>query len=164
VPMPTVGTPIHIVPSLPIRSRAQRTALYVATGVVALLAWVGIFLLVLGHRGAAAASPWPDKLSVPQQTALSKLPTGKLDAAKRSAALATFDKAIGVDVSADEGAQAATTACGLLNAKQDPTELVNAAASGGALSPQVARAYLLGASRLYCPANAAVFADPTPKN
>jgi Protein of unknown function (DUF732) len=164
VPMPTVGTPIHIVPSLPIRSRAQRTALYVATGVVALLAWVGIFLLFFGHRGAAATSPWPNTLSVPQQTALSKLPTGTTDPAKRSAALATFDKAIGVDVSADEGAQAATTACGLLQAKQSPTELVDAAASGGALSPQVARAYLLGATRLYCPGNAAVFADPTPRH
>jgi hypothetical protein len=155
--------PIHIVPSLPIRTRAQRTALYVGTGIVALLAWVGIFLLFLGHRGDAATSPWPNKLSVPQQTALAKLPTGKLDDAKRSAALAAFDKAIGVDVSPDEGAQAATTACGLLQAKQSPTELVDAAASGGALSPQVARAYLLGATRLYCPANSGVFADPAPK-
>jgi hypothetical protein len=156
--------PIHIVPSLPIRTRAQRTALYVGTGIVALLAWVGIFLLFLGHRGDAATSPWPNKLSVPQQTALAKLPTGKLDDAKRSAALAAFDKAIGVDVSPDEGAQAATTACGLLQAKQSPTELVDAAASGGALSPQVARAYLLGATRLYCPANSGVFADPAPKH
>jgi hypothetical protein len=136
----------------------------VATGIVALLAWVGIFLLFLGHRGAAATSPWPDTLSVPQQTALSKLPTGTLDAAKRSAALAAFDKAIGVDVSADEGAQAATTACGLLQAKQNPAELVEAAANGGALTPQVARAYLLGATRLYCPADAGVFADPAPKH
>jgi hypothetical protein len=138
--------------------------LYVGTGIVALLAWVGIFLLFLGHRGDAATSPWPNKLSVPQQTALAKLPTGKLDDAKRSAALAAFDKAIGVDVSPDEGAQAATTACGLLQAKQSPTELVDAAASGGALSPQVARAYLLGATRLYCPANSGVFADPAPKH
>jgi hypothetical protein len=161
--MPTVGTPIHIVPSLPIRSRAQKTTLYVVTGIVALLAWVGIFLFTFGHRGDAATSPWPDKFSVPQQTALAKLPTGKLDAAKRTEALAAFDKAIGVDVSADEGAQAATTACGLLKAKQNPAELVAAAASGGALSPQQARAYLLGATRLFCPSNAALFADPAPK-
>jgi hypothetical protein len=65
-----------------------------------------------------------------------------------------------VDVSADEGAEAAGTACGLLQAKQNPSELVAAAASGGALSPQLARAYLLGATTLYCPKLAPLFADP----
>jgi hypothetical protein len=65
-----------------------------------------------------------------------------------------------VDVSAAEGTEAATTACGLLQAEQNPSELVSAAASGGALSPQVARAYLLGASTLYCQKLAAAFADP----
>ena len=160
--VPTVGSQIHIVPSLPARTGREKLVLFGGVAVAALLAWVRIFYVTFGHRGHAA-SAWPNRLTPAQQAAVDKLPTGALDADKRSAALATFDKAIGVDVSAAEGAQAATTACGLLQSKQDPTELVTAAASGGTLSPQVARAYLLGATTLYCPQLSAVFADPTAK-
>jgi hypothetical protein len=157
-----VGTQIRVVPSLPVHTRREKVMLYGGVGVAALLAWVLIFFVTFGHRGHAATSAWPTRLSATQQAAVNKLPTGSMDANKRSAALAAFDKAIGVDVSADEGAEAAGTACGLLQAKQNPSELVSAAASGGALTPQVARAYLLGATTLYCPKLAPLFADPAP--
>jgi hypothetical protein len=161
VTVPTVGTQIRIVPSLPAHTRREKVMLYGGVGLAALLAWVLIFYVTFGHRGhEASAGAWPNRLTAAQQAAVDKLPTGAMDATKRSAALAAFDKAIGVDVSADEGAQAAGTACGLLQAKQNPAELVHAAASGGALTPQMARAYLLGASTLYCPNLAPLFADP----
>jgi hypothetical protein len=137
--------------------------LYGGVGIAALLAWMLIFYVALGHRGHAATATWPTRLSSAQQAAVDKLPTGAMDTAKRTAALAEFDQAIGVDVSPAEGAEAAATACGLLQAKQDPTELVTAAAGGGALTPQVARAYLLGAATLYCPNLAPAFADATRK-
>jgi hypothetical protein len=155
-----VGNQIRIVPSLPVRTQREKLALYGGVGLAALLAWVLIFFVTFGHRGHTAHSAWPNRLSAAQQAAVDKLPAGEKDATKRTAALAAFDKAIGVDVSPDEGADAASTACGLLQAKQDPTELVTAAASGGALTPQVARAYLLGAATLYCPNLAPIFADP----
>jgi hypothetical protein len=160
VTVPTVGNPIRIVPSLPVHTRREKVVLYGGVGLAALLAWVLIFFVTFGHRGHAATATWPTRLSASQQAAVATLPTGAMDAGQRSAALAAFDKAIGVDVSAAEGTEAATTACGLLQAEQNPSELVSAAASGGALSPQVARAYLLGASTLYCQKLAAAFADP----
>jgi hypothetical protein len=160
VTVPTVGNPIRIVPSLPVHTRREKIVLYGGVGIAALLAWVLIFFVTFGHRGHAATATWPTRLSASQQSAVDKLPSTAMDAGQRSAALAVFDKAIGVDVSADEGTEAATTACGLLASQQSPSELVSAAANGGALSPQVARAYLLGASTLYCPKLATAFADP----
>jgi hypothetical protein len=108
-----------------------------------------------------AASPAPKPSYADQvQAALAKLPEGTLDASARRAALVAYDKAIGLNLgSSASPATAAANACTLLARGTVPDDLVTGVADGAKLSDDQARAFLTGATKLYCPKYAGEFAD-----
>jgi len=102
----------------------------------------------------AAASSFADQV----QAALAKLPQGTLSTTARRMALVAYDTAVGLDFGpSGSPATAASNACGLLAGGTVPDDLVTGVADGANLSDDQARAFLLGASTLYCPKYASDF-------
>jgi hypothetical protein len=113
--------------------------------------------------GQPAATPSPRPSAAPSfadqvQAALAKLPQGTLSAADRRTALVAYDTAIGLDLGpSGSPATAASNACGLLAGGTVPDDLVTGVADGAKVSDDQARAFLRGASTLYCPRYAGEF-------
>jgi hypothetical protein len=113
--------------------------------------------------GAPAAQPTSTPSAAPSfadqvQAAVVKLPKGTLDTTARRTALVAYDTAVGLDFGpSGSPATAAANACSLLAGGTVPDDLVTGVADGAKLSDDQARAFLLGASTLYCPKYAADF-------
>jgi hypothetical protein len=142
----------------------------------------GGYLMVYGRGGALAqvasgqtgkstnapathptSTPSPTATAAPSfadqvQAALAKLPQGTLDTTARRTALLAYDTAIGLDFGpTGSPATAAANACSLLAGGTVPDDLVTGVADGAKLSDDQARAFLRGASTLYCPKYAGQF-------
>jgi hypothetical protein len=95
----------------------------------------------------SAAASYADRV----KAAVAALPKGTLDTTARRSALLAFDKAIGLDFGAAASpATAAASACSLLGSGTVPDDLVTGVADGAKLSDDQARAFLVGATTLYC--------------
>lgn len=157
----------------------QTLALAVVTAVLATMGWVGVYLVAFGTGDASAAG----QHSVPvgltpgavaervgareaaaasiagrARAAAKKLPKGKLTHNQRRLALQAYTEAIGLDLSRSASpATAARSACRLLGTGTEPEDLVVGVAKGGQLTKAQSRAFLLGATTLYCPKEAKPF-------
>jgi hypothetical protein len=81
-----------------------------------------------------------------------------VSSANRRTELIKYLKVAGIPVTAESSpATAATTACGFLADGYAPNKLVNQVAAGGGYTKQQSKAFLLGASTLYCPTYAKNF-------
>lgn len=109
-----------------------------------------------GAEKPAAVKPEPLTYEQEAAAAAAKL-VGVSPAARRSALIKYLDK-VGIEVTAASSpATAATTACDFLADGYSPKKMVNQVAAGGGYSTQQSKAFLLGASTLYCPSYAKNF-------
>ena len=98
-----------------------------------------------------AAKPKPLTYAQKVDKAIAELPKGTLSTSAKRAALINYLGKVGIKVTADSSpATAASQGCDLLKAGKSSTELVNGVASGGGYSKDQAKAFLRGASSLYC--------------
>jgi|GEM_PF-6303242 len=92
------------------------------------------------------------------RSAVAKLPAGRLDATARRAALVNYDQQIGLQLGPNSSpASAAQSACKLLDGGTKPADLVTGVAQGASLTADQSRAFLLGATTLYCRTHATAF-------
>ncbi len=107
----------------------------------------------------AAVAPKPLTYSEKAVQLAGALPkAGTLDTGEKRAELIGYLKAVGIKVSAASSpATAASQGCDFLNAGYSPSKMVAEVASGGGYTRQQSKAFLLGASTLYCPAHAKNF-------
>ena len=109
---------------------------------------------------AAAAPQAPAKveLTYEQKMAAAADKLQGVSPTERRAELIKFLKKAGIPVTAESSpATAATTACDFLGDGYDPKKMINQVAAGGGYSKQQSKAFLLGASSLYCPSYAKNF-------
>lgn len=104
----------------------------------------------------AVAKPAP--LTYEQKVAKAADKLKGVSASERRTELIKFLKTAGIPVtSASSPATAATTACDFLADGTAPKTMINQVAAGGGFSKQQSKAFLLGASSLYCPSYAKNF-------
>lgn len=107
-------------------------------------------------KPAAAAKPAPLTYEQKAAAAAAKL-VGVSPAARRSALIKYLDK-MAIPRGADSSpATAATQACDFLAGGYAPNKMVNQVAAGGGYTKEQSKAFLLGASTLYCPTYAKNF-------
>jgi hypothetical protein len=103
---------------------------------------------------AAPAKPAPTYAELAAQRA-AKLPSASgTNREKLIGYLAKMDIKI---TAASSPATAATTACSLLNSGTSPKSLINGVSNGGQYTKEQSKAFLLGATTLYCPTQAKNF-------
>ncbi|HEX3613037.1 MAG TPA: hypothetical protein VHU88_15225 [Sporichthyaceae bacterium] len=150
-------------------ARAGARIVVMSLMVTALVA--GGYLMINGRGGAAAQVTTPDSsaaVAPPAPTptpsaaakptfadkvasAIAALPPGSLSSTQKHTALVAYDKALGFDFGAGGSpATAASTACSLLAGGTKPADLVSGVEDGASLTAAQSRAFLLGASTLYC--------------
>lgn len=179
-------TPVQLSDSLLPQPRKARAAIIlVATAVVATLGWVGVYLVAFGSGDAAADVA--SRTSVPvgvtpggtadfvidpvtgkkmstgalARAAAAKLPKGDLTQEQKRIALQKYTEAVGLDLStAASPTTAARSACRLLGTGTEPEDLVKGVARGGKITKAKSRAFLLGATTLYCPSESKAFLRP----
>jgi hypothetical protein len=162
-------------------ARSMRPAvLLVATGLLATMGWVGVYLMAFGSGDASASA----ERSIPvgltpgasadqaagtsaakkmfvaakARAAAKALPKGKLNDNDKRLALKRFTDAIGLDLSTTASPPAAArSACRLLGTGTEPEHLVEGVAKGGKISKAQSRAFLFGATSIYCPGEAKPF-------
>lgn len=111
----------------------------------------------------AAAAPAPQKpvkveLTYEQKAAKAAESLKGVSATERRPELLKYLKVVGIKVTAASSpATAATTACDLLGDGTKPQALINGVASGGEYTKAQSKAFLLGATTLYCPSYAKNF-------
>lgn len=107
----------------------------------------------------AVAKPKPLTYEQKVAKAAAALPRpASLSAGEKRAELIRYLRTVGVKISsASSPATAASGACTLLADGTSPTALINGVATEGGYSKAQSKAFLLGASTLYCPAQAKNF-------
>lgn len=107
----------------------------------------------------AAAKPKPLTYEQKVVKAAAALPkASSLSTSEKRSELIAYLKTVGVKVpSAGAPATAASNACALLADGTSPTALINGIATEGGYSKAQSKAFLLGASTLYCPGQAKNF-------
>ena len=170
-------------PLLPQPEKVRTAAILVATGVLATLGWIGVYLMAFGN-GDAAADVASAQNSVPvgltpggtadfvvdpstgqklstaarARAAAAELPKGQLTQQQKRIALQNYTAAIGLDLTnAASPTTAARSACRLLGTGTEPEDLVKGVAKGGRITKAKSRAFLLGATMLYCPTESKPF-------
>lgn len=123
--------------------------------------------LATGATGAAAAAGTdaakpvaakPVPLTYEQKAVKAADKLEDVSVSERRSALIKYLKAVGIAVTAQSSpATAATTACDFLGDGYDPNKMVNQVAAGGGYTKAQSKAFLLGASSLYCPSYAKSF-------
>jgi hypothetical protein len=113
-----------------------------------------------GANKPAAVKPKPLTYEQKVAAAAAKLPKSTASAGVKRAALVTFlEKSVGIKIGADSSpATAAAQACTLMAKGSSPSSMVNGVAAGGGYTKAQAKAFMLGASTLYCPSYAKNFA------
>lgn len=107
---------------------------------------------------AKPAAPKPKPLTYEQKAAKAADKLKGVSPAGRRTALIKYLKSVDIKVTAASSpATAATTACTLLGNGTKPQALVNGVASGGEYTKPQSKAFLLGATSLYCPSYAKSF-------
>ncbi|MGQ0467207.1 MAG: DUF732 domain-containing protein [Sporichthyaceae bacterium] len=160
-------------------TRKQTAVLAVVTAVLATMGWVGVYMVAFGAGDASAAGKSavpvgltpgasvervtgkpvaPASVAARARAEVKKLPQGKLSNNQKRLALQAYTEAIGLDLSGSASpASAARSACRLLGTGTEPQDLVDGVAQGGQLTKAQSRAFLLGATTLYCPKEAKPF-------
>lgn len=160
-------------------TRKQTAILAVVTAVLATMGWVAVYMVAVGASDASAAgqnsvpvgltpgastervagkTAPPSSVAARARAEARKLPKGKLTNNQRRLALRAYTEAIGLDLSHSASpAAAARSACRLLGTGTEPEDLVVGVAEGGQLTKAQGRAFLLGATTLYCPKEAKPF-------
>lgn len=112
-----------------------------------------------GAQKPVAAKPKPLTYEEKVAKAAAALPKpSSLSTTEKRAALIRYLKTVGVKISsASSPATAASGACTLLKDGTSPTTLINGVATEGGYSKAQSKAFLLGASTLYCPGQAKNF-------
>lgn len=172
-------------PLLPQPRKARAAVILVATAVLATLGWVGVYLMAFGSGDAAAdvaarnsvpvgvtpggtadfgidpATGKKMSIGALARAAAAKLPKGDLTQQQKRIALQKYTEAIGLDLStAASPTTAARSACRLLGTGTEPEDLVMGVARGGKITKAKSRAFLLGATTLYCPGESKAFLRP----
>ena len=107
---------------------------------------------------APAAAAKPPTYAEQVAAAAAQLPKGTLSTGAKRTALINYLGKVGIKVTAASSpATAATTACGYLGNGYDAKKMIGQVASGGGYTTEQSRAFLLGASSLYCPSYAKNF-------
>jgi hypothetical protein len=170
--------------SLPPR-KMRAAVILVATAVIATLGWVGVYLMAFSSGDAAAdvaarnsvpvgvtpggsadfvIDPKTGKkmsMGARARAAAAKLPKGELTQEQKRIALQNYTLAIGLDLSnAASPTTAARSACRMLGTGTEPEDLVTGVARGGRIAKAQSRAFLLGATLLYCPSESKAFVRP----
>ena len=108
-------------------------------------------------KPAAPAKPKPLTYEQKAAALAAKLPKNAASGTKRSALIA-YSKQVGIKITAaDSPATAATQVCGFLAKGTATSTLVNEFARGSGYDKKHTRAFLLGATSLYCPSYAKNF-------
>jgi hypothetical protein len=112
-----------------------------------------------GAKTGAQAAPAPLTYEQKVAAAAAKLPKSTAEAGVKRAALVKYlTGPVGIKLSADSSpATASTTACGFLAKGTSPSTMINQVAAGGGYTKAQSKAFLLGASTLYCPSYAKNF-------
>lgn len=107
----------------------------------------------------AVAKPKPLTYEQKVAKAAAALPkASSLSTGEKRAELIAYLNTVGVKISSKSSpATAASNACALLGDGTSPTALINGIATEGGYSKAQSKAFLLGASTLYCPAQAKNF-------
>jgi hypothetical protein len=108
---------------------------------------------------AAPAKPKPLTYDQKVDKAIAALPKGTLSAGTRRTALINYLNKVGIKVTADSSpATAASQACQLLGDGYSSSKMITGVASGGGYTKEQSKAFLRGATSLYCPTYAKNFA------
>ncbi len=190
-PAPQDGAaPAPLIPvlHLPQEQKMRAAAILVGTAVLATMGWVGVYLMAFSSDDAAAGvsnssvpvgltpgakvdAPLYDKsgkqisVGAAARAAAAKLPKGNLTQEQKRLALRQYTDAVGLDLSlAASPTTAARSACRLLGTGTEPEDLVRGVAKGGKITRAKSRAFLLGATSIYCPTESKPFLRPPKKH
>ncbi|HUR75514.1 MAG TPA: DUF732 domain-containing protein [Sporichthya sp.] len=106
----------------------------------------------------AAVKPKPLTYEQKVAKAIAALPTGSLSTGAKRTALITYLGQVDIKVTAASSpATAASNACSYLAGGYSPSKMVTEVAAGGGYTKAQSKAFLLGASTLYCPTYAKNF-------
>jgi hypothetical protein len=109
-------------------------------------------------EAAAPAKPKPLTYQQKVDKAIAALPKGTLSTGAKRTELINYLGKVGIKVSAESSpATAASQACQLLGDGYSASKMVNGVASGGGYTKEQSRAFLRGATSLYCPTYAKNF-------
>jgi hypothetical protein len=111
-----------------------------------------------GAKKPVAVKPQPLTYQQKVDKAIASLPKGTLSTGTKRTALINYLNKIGIKVTADSSpATAASQACQLLGDGYSTSKMVNGVASGGGYTKEQSKAFLRGATSLYCPTYAKNF-------
>ncbi len=108
---------------------------------------------------APAVKPQPLTYAQKVDNAIAALPKGSLSTSAKRTALVNYLNKVGIKVTAASSpATAAGQACSFLGNGYAPSKMVTEVAKGGGYTKDQSKAFLRGASTLYCPTYAKNFA------
>lgn len=111
-----------------------------------------------GAQKPVATKPQPLTYAQKVDKAIASLPKGTLSTGAKRTALISYLGKVGIKVTAESSpATAASQACQLLGDGYSASKMVNGVASGGGYTKEQSKAFLRGATSLYCPTYAKNF-------